>query len=475
MLEPQYHQTQLITSMKNLVIIFLFSLVVNDVSGAETDVVESLSVIEGDSFTLHTDVTEIPDGAIVWSFGDVVIARISSESNENKVYFNDKFNDTMKPDNQTGDLKIRKVRITDFGLYTLEINSDRGISYKTFNVSGVNNLVSDGVKLVPVLERDSVILSPGLTEIQRDDQITWTFNGTVIGQLKIQTAEIFADVLDGRFEDRLQLNQQNGSLIITNVRPNTSGPYEVDIKSGISYTTHKTFRVTIIDEGNRLSVMEGTSVTLESGVSKIHRDDVIIWRCEYGDSVIAKMSYGIFATFDGADGRFRGKLKLDYKTGSLTISDTRTKHTGLYHLDITSNRSTTFRRFNISVCSQDWSPFIIAVMGVAVLLLVVVVVTCCRKRVSRLTKFDNWRNPEHQLQCEKGEEETDIMFTRDITPRKGKVTQISFRELHQEHSYTAHCLSQSFSTNINHMIYPSLTEMEDQFGGTRRRHLKNVM
>ncbi|XDV23923.1 hypothetical protein PO909_028267, partial [Leuciscus waleckii] len=437
LLEPQCHpffyclwchQTQLIISMKNLVMIFLFSLVVNDVSGAETDVVESVSVIEGDSFTLHTDVTEVPDGAIVWSFEDVVIARISSESNENIILNPNK--ETLKMDNQTGDLKIRKVRITDFGLYKLEINSDRGISSKTFNVSGVNKLVSDGVTIVPVLERDSVILPSGLTEIQRDDQITWKFKGTLIGQLKNQTAEIFADVLDGRFEDRLQLNQQNGSLIITNVRPNTSGPYEVDItKSGSSYTTHKTFRVTIIDGGDRLSVMEGTSVTLESGVSKIHRDDVIIWRCEHGDSVIAKMSFGIFATFDGADGRFRGKLKLDYKTGSLTIRDTRTKHTGLYHLDITGNRSTIFKRFNLSVYSHDWSPCVIAVIGVAVLLLVVFVVTCCRNRVSRQAKFDNWRSPEHQLPCEKEEEtEQEMMLCSNIMPSKGKVTQISFRQ-----------------------------------------------
>ncbi|XDV23921.1 hypothetical protein PO909_028266 [Leuciscus waleckii] len=387
--------------MKSLVSIFLFSLVVNDVSGAETDVVESVSVIVGDSFTLHTDVTEIQrDGVIEWRFGEDLIARISSESNKNIILVNPN-KETLKMDNQTGDLKIRKVRIKDFGLYKLEINSDRGISSKTFNVSGVNKLVSDGVTIVPVLERDSVILPSGLTEIQRDDQITWKFKGTLIGQLKNQTAEIFADVLDGRFEDRLQLNQQNGSLIITNVRPNTSGPYEVDItKSGSSYTTHKTFRITIIDGGNRLSVMEGTSVTLESGVSKIHSDDVIIWRCEYGDSVIANISTGIFATFDGTDGRFRGKLELDLKTGSLTIRKTITKHTGLYHLDITGNRRTIFKRFNLSVSSQDWSPCVIAVIGVAVQLLVVVgaaVVICCRNRVSRKIKDGIRGNPEHQL------------------------------------------------------------------------------
>jgi len=103
--------------------------------------------------------------------------------------------------------------------------------------------------------------------------------------------------------------------------------------------------------------MEGTSVTLQSGVSEIQRDDVIIWRSEYGDSVIANMSYRSLAVFDGADGRFRGKLQLDAKTGSLTIRDTRTKHTGLYHLDITGNRSSTFRRFYISVYCEYLKSF----------------------------------------------------------------------------------------------------------------------
>ncbi|XP_048037997.1 uncharacterized protein LOC125263133, partial [Megalobrama amblycephala] len=221
--------------MKSHVLILLFSLFVNGASGVETDVVESVSVIVGDSFTLHTDVTQ-RDGVIEWRFGEDLIARINS----------------------------------------------------------VSNLASDGVKLVPVLERDSVILHSGLTEIQRDDQITWKFEETLISQLNNQTAEIFADVLDGRFKDRLKLNQMNGSLIITDIRPNTSGLYVVEItKRKSSYTTHKTFRVTIIDGGNRLSVMEGTSVTLESGVPKIHRYDVIIWRCEHGDSVIAKMTFGI--------------------------------------------------------------------------------------------------------------------------------------------------------------------------------------
>ncbi|XP_039538583.1 uncharacterized protein LOC120486562 [Pimephales promelas] len=462
--------------MKNLVLTFVISLVVHDVSVAETDVVKNVSVIEGDSFTLHTDVTELQRCVLIeWSFGEDVIARISCKSNESNLYVNDRFNDTVKPDNQTGDLEIRKVRFTDFGLYKLVINGAMGVSSKTFNVSGVNNPVSDGVTIVAVLERDSVVLSPGFTEIQRDDQITWRFKGTVIGQLKNQTAEIFADVLDGRFEDRLHLNQQSGSLFITNIRANTSGPYVVDItKSGSGYTTHKTFRVDfIIDEEIRLSVMEGNSVTLQSGVSEIQRDDVITWRSEYGDSVIANMSYRNLTVFDGADGRFRGKLKLDAKTGSLTIRDTRTEHTGLYHLDITSNRSSTFRRFYISVNSQDWSPFIIVVFCVAVLLLVVFIVTCCRNKDSRLIKCDNWRKTEQQ--CENGGDETENMCIQGMTPLDVKVNQLLPMDEDNSLYSTAHYMSQQFSLSINRMIHADLTEMEDQFSVARRRQIKKLL
>ncbi|XP_067271066.1 uncharacterized protein, partial [Pseudorasbora parva] len=406
------------------------------VPGVETDEnVKSVSVIVGDSYTLHTDVTEIQrDDVIEWRFGEDLIGRI----NDKPVNYIKTFRDRLHLDDQTGDLKIRNVRITDFGLYKLEINGYRGISKRTFNVSGVNNLVSDGVKLMLVLERDSVILPSGLTEIQRDDQITWKFEGTLVAQIN-QTAGLFStydDVLDGRFVDRLQLNQQTGSLIITNIRPNTSGLYKVDIfKSGSSYTTHKTFRVATIDGGNTLSVMEGTSrITLESGVSNIQRDDVI-WRFEHEDAVIAKISYRNFTTFDGTNGRFRDTLKLDSMTGSLIIRNIRTKHAGLYHLDIIG-KNTTFKRFNLSVCSRDWSPCVIAVIGVAVLLLVMAVaiaVKCCQNRASRQAHLygETWISPRNQLQhsCEVETEQDRMVchtlpFTGNSRISFGQVTQV---------------------------------------------------
>ncbi|KAL0149486.1 hypothetical protein M9458_055274, partial [Cirrhinus mrigala] len=221
------------------------------VSGIETDVVESVSVIVGDSVTLQTDVTQIQSNDVIeWSFEGYVIARVNSDSS-NSVQVNSagKFRDKLQLDNQTGDLKIRDIRTADSGLYELDINSPTGLSKKTFNVSGVIDLASDGVTVVSVIERDSVVLPSGLTKIQREDHITWKFKDTLIAEINPAAGLLstYDNVLDGRFRYRLHLNNQTGSLIITNVKPNISGLYEINIsKSSSRYTTHKTFNVTSI-------------------------------------------------------------------------------------------------------------------------------------------------------------------------------------------------------------------------------------
>uniref|UniRef100_A0A8C2K804 Ig-like domain-containing protein n=1 Tax=Cyprinus carpio TaxID=7962 RepID=A0A8C2K804_CYPCA len=93
---------------------------------------------------------------------------------------------------------------------------------------------SDAVKSVSVMEGDSVSLQTN-TELQTDDEITWTFGlpETLIAQI-IKEAGIFStydDVLEGRFRDRLKLDHQTGSLSITNTRTTHSGLYLVIISS----------------------------------------------------------------------------------------------------------------------------------------------------------------------------------------------------------------------------------------------------
>ncbi|XP_026106626.1 SLAM family member 9-like, partial [Carassius auratus] len=78
--------------------------------------------------------------------------------------------------------------------------------------------------------------------------------------------------------------------------------------------------------------MEGDSVTLHTDVTEIPEDDEIMWNFGANNSLIAQINKasGIFSTSDVPDGRFRDRLNLDSKTGSLTITNITTQHTGLY-------------------------------------------------------------------------------------------------------------------------------------------------
>ncbi|XP_058618032.1 SLAM family member 5-like [Onychostoma macrolepis] len=88
--------------------------------------------------------------------------------------------------------------------------------------------------------------------------------------------------------------------------------------------------------GGSVSVTEGDSVTLYTDLTEIHEDDSILWKYGGKKYIIAEISakYRHFFTYeDVPDGRFRGRLKLDSKTGSLTITNITTQHAGLYEVN----------------------------------------------------------------------------------------------------------------------------------------------
>nr|XP_055072961.1 uncharacterized protein LOC129452901 [Misgurnus anguillicaudatus] len=105
----------------------------------------------------------------------------------------------------------------------------------------------DEVKSVSVMEGDSVTLHTDITDIQSAYMILWRFGSheTLIARLNREANKIslFADVLDGRFRDRLQLNNQTGSLTITDITTNHSGLYQMTI-SGKQKTSYR-FSVTV--------------------------------------------------------------------------------------------------------------------------------------------------------------------------------------------------------------------------------------
>ncbi|XDV24080.1 hypothetical protein PO909_028353, partial [Leuciscus waleckii] len=108
--------------------------------------------------------------------------------------------------------------------------------------------------------------------------------------------------------------------------------------------------------------MEGDSVTLNTDVTEIHEDEDILWKYGAENSLIAQISRaaGISSTSDDVpDGRFRDRLKLDDQTGSLTITNTRTEHAGVYKLELNGAKLTS-KTFSVSVYARLPVPVIIS-------------------------------------------------------------------------------------------------------------------
>ncbi|KAG1929400.1 hypothetical protein F2P79_022955 [Pimephales promelas] len=108
-----------------------------------------------------------------------------------------------------------------------------------------------------------------------------------------------------------------------------------------------------VDEVKSVSVTEGESVTLNTD-TEIQTDELIAWRTGH-NNLIAKIKGNNFE-------RFRDRLTLNEKTGSLTITNTRTTDSGLYK--VTGSRSktplnifnlTVYARLPVPVISRDCS------------------------------------------------------------------------------------------------------------------------
>ncbi|XP_048038153.1 SLAM family member 5-like [Megalobrama amblycephala] len=100
---------------------------------------------------------------------------------------------------------------------------------------------------VSVMEGDSVTLYTDLTEIHEDDEILWKYGAenSLIAEIS-RVDQIFStydDVLDGRFRDRVKLDNQTGSLTITNITTEHAGVYKLDIRG--AKRSSKTFNVSV--------------------------------------------------------------------------------------------------------------------------------------------------------------------------------------------------------------------------------------
>ncbi|XP_073699704.1 CD48 antigen-like [Garra rufa] len=99
-----------------------------------------------------------------------------------------------------------------------------------------------------------------------------------------------------------------------------------------------------------VSVMEGDSVTLNNDV-KVQRDDLILWLFGPEDIRLAQIYNQVINMFN-SNVKFGYRLQMDSQTGSLTIRNIRTEHTGLYKLQIFNKIKTSYKRFNVTVYAR---------------------------------------------------------------------------------------------------------------------------
>ncbi|XP_073699505.1 uncharacterized protein [Garra rufa] len=240
---------------------------------------------------------------------------------------------------------------------------------------GQSGVSTDRVS-VPVMEGYSVTLHTEV-ETKHQEAIQWYFSGIRIAQISgdLICTDVQCNEGTERFRDRLKVDNQTGSLTITNTTDTDSGEYKLKIIS--SRDSEKIFSVSVnAVPAAELYEMEEESVTLDAGVIK-HPNDVMTWY--FNDTVIAEITgdQSKICTDDQCKERFRDRLMLDHQTGALIITSIRTTDSGEYQLKIISSNSrfsvTSVKRFSVSITAvPDSGLSAAAVAGVVVFALLLV-------------------------------------------------------------------------------------------------------
>ncbi|XP_039522290.1 uncharacterized protein LOC120475687 [Pimephales promelas] len=224
---------------------------------------------EGETIILHTGLILHINDQIKWMFNGQLIPEINEGTN-GRLYL----------DRPSGSLIITKSKITDSGVYHLNMISS---SYTVQRNISVTVTVLDkktpdpgvfGVD-VTVMKGDSVTLKHQ-AEIKKNDSANWKFNDIIIAQKRTAGNFYKSEGDDGRFKNCLNLEQQTGYLTITNITSDHAGPYTLNIKKSTNETS-KIFSVTVTDNVTSLSVLKGDTVTLHTGVT----GELILWK--FGD------------------------------------------------------------------------------------------------------------------------------------------------------------------------------------------------
>lgn len=100
-------------------------------------------------------------------------------------------------------------------------------------------------------EGESVELHTGISGLKSEENVKWRYESKdvvrLIAEINEKTKEISFNNKDEQFKHRLHLNQQTGSLTITNIKSTDAGGYELHITSK-NTTSYKKFNVLVWSE-----------------------------------------------------------------------------------------------------------------------------------------------------------------------------------------------------------------------------------
>ncbi|XP_026119922.1 CD48 antigen-like [Carassius auratus] len=102
------------------------------------------------------------------------------------------------------------------------------------------------------------------------------------------------------------------------------------------------------DEVKSVSATEGDSVSLHTDVTEVQRDDQILWMFGPKETRIAEIYRKNISTYH-CNRTFGDRLQMSNRTGSLTIGNVRTEHSGLYKVQIVTNEATSCKTIKLTV------------------------------------------------------------------------------------------------------------------------------
>ncbi|XP_056615553.1 uncharacterized protein LOC130430460 [Triplophysa dalaica] len=291
--------------------------------------------LNGSKCVVVCSVSSLPQANLTWYNGSNLYSSIMISDFNTKLYL--------------------EVEHQDKNNYSCVLSSTHNNGNAHLNVSLLCQSCSGGkMKMMPVSEGESVTLPTNLKERQKDMQ--WFYYGkdnSFIGKHFEGTTSCHK-YDDGRFTNKLQVDNKTGSITINKISGINAGIFAL-----ITYQPQMDqlcYNVTVNDRTTMMSVHEEECAIIPTHLTE-QNQDLIEWLYEE-DKLIADL-YKNQSDVE-YDCRFKDRLHLDNKTGSLTITNISKNHSGLYKLKITKDyNNTKNERFNVTVYDHLSVPVII--------------------------------------------------------------------------------------------------------------------